>query len=557
MSLPVSASTKVIHTLKRPDEANDSSSLGAIGISMSLRRWFDCEFTVLDVNSGAKLHEAAGQPKVDWQARLELCREISRTGQPAFIEEEGPLAALALPLADARDVQLVAVALFVTSQVQSKAGVESAAAALGLPVESLATWAMQQKPVAINTLERLAALTLSKLTADVRIEQLEQENEKLSAQIGSTFEEISLIYRLTQNLKISRNKEDLSRMALDWLTDVLPAQGFAIQFLPVAESERMPGEAPAEPTLLCHGKCPLRVEQFTAMLNELELDHVGPPLVVNRSQTGEANWPFPDVNELIVAPLAEGERLFGWLVAVNHQQHLEFGTVEASLLNSVATILAIHASNLDLYRQQAEVLADVVRAMSSAIDAKDPYTRGHSDRVARVAVRLAQELGCDSETLKTIYLSGLLHDIGKIGIDDNVLRKPGKLTEAEFEHVKTHVDIGYRILRGLRKMGHMLPVVLHHHESWDGTGYPFGLAGQNIPFLARVVAVADAYDAMASDRPYRAGMSDDKLDAVIRKGSGQQWDAEIVDAFFRARDDIREISSREVDHSDVATLQWS
>jgi HD-GYP domain-containing protein (c-di-GMP phosphodiesterase class II) len=154
-------------------------------------------------------------------------------------------------------------------------------------------------------------------------------------------------------------------------------------------------------------------------------------------------------------------------------------------------------------------------------------------------------------------MAGLLHDLGKIGIDDGVLRKPGKLTEAEFEHVKTHVEIGYRILRDLRKMQHVLPVVLHHHESWDGSGYPHGLRGENIPFLARIAAVADAYDAMASDRPYRNGMPDEKLDSIIRAGAGKQWDAKVVEAFFRARDDIREISHREMNQTELAALQFS
>ena len=157
---------------------------------------------------------------------------------------------------------------------------------------------------------------------------------------------------------------------------------------------------------------------------------------------------------------------------MNHVEGDEFGTVEASLLNSVAAILGIHSGNIELYRQQSELLAGVVRALTSAIDAKDPYTCGHSDRVARVAVRLAQELGCDASTLNTIYLSGLLHDIGKIGIDDSVLRKPGKLTDAEYEHIKRHVEIGHQILRDLKKLDDVLPVVLHHHESWDGAGYP-------------------------------------------------------------------------------------
>jgi HD-GYP domain-containing protein (c-di-GMP phosphodiesterase class II) len=162
--------------------------------------------------------------------------------------------------------------------------------------------------------------------------------------------------------------------------------------------------------------------------------------------------------------------------------------------------------------------------------------------VARVAVRLGEELGCDPQTLNMMYLSGLLHDIGKIGIDDNVLRKPGKLTTEEYEHIKKHVVIGHRILRDLSKLEAVLPVVLHHHESWDGGGYPQKLVSTRIPLTARIVAVADAYDAMRSDRPYRRGMPDEKIDDIFRAGSGQQWDPDVVEAFFRVRDDIDQIS---------------
>jgi len=129
-------------------------------------------------------------------------------------------------------------------------------------------------------------------------------------------------------------------------------------------------------------------------------------------------------------------------------------------------------------------------------------------------VRLAKELGCDAKLLHTIYMAGLLHDIGKIGIDDAVLRKPGKLTEAEFDHIKQHPELGYRILADLHQLADVLPAVLHHHEQWDGKGYPFKLAGEQIPFIARILAVADAYDAMNSDRPYRRGMPVDRVEVV-------------------------------------------
>ena len=211
----------------------------------------------------------------------------------------------------------------------------------------------------------------------------------------------------------------------------------------------------------------------------------------------------------------------------------------------MGAILGIHSGNIELYRQQSELLAGVVRALTSAIDAKDPYTCGHSDRVARIAVRLAQELGCDQKLVDTIYLSGLLHDIGKIGIDDSVLRKPGKLSEEEYEHIKTHVRIGHRILVDLKKLDEVLPVVLYHHESWDGRGYPRRLTGEEIPLSARIVAVADSLDAMGSDRPYRERMPDEKIDDIFRSGAAKQWDAQVVDALLRARDDIREIMRNE------------
>jgi HD-GYP domain-containing protein (c-di-GMP phosphodiesterase class II) len=159
--------------------------------------------------------------------------------------------------------------------------------------------------------------------------------------------------------------------------------------------------------------------------------------------------------------------------------------------------------------------------------------------------RIAKHLDLDQRSLNTIYLSGLLHDIGKIGINDDVLRKPGPLTPAEFEHIKMHPELGYKILVDLNELDEVLPVVLHHHENWDGKGYPRGLSGEQTPLLARIVAVADAFDAMGSDRPYREGMPDDKVDAILRAGAGKQWDAKVIEAFFAVREDIREIARQE------------
>ncbi|HEX4132014.1 MAG TPA: HD-GYP domain-containing protein [Pirellulales bacterium] len=535
----------------------ESLASQAAALGMSLRRTMQTGFVVFDGATGRVVYGAADLPPIGWSAWSEMAREVARGTQARFLEEEDPIILHAIPVVADEKSTLVAVGMYVVRPIEHPGDVVRAAEVFGVAVEQLFHWCRGQRPISVATIERMTDVLSSRLHAEARIAQLERENEMLSSHITATLEEITLIYRLTHNLKLSSNREDPGTLALGWLSAVIAAEGFAIHYLDVADQALAAKGGGAGPLHITHGRCPLDAAAFQALVQKLGADATSRPVVLNRPATNSATWTFPEVRELVLVALTEGERTFGWLAAFNHKSRGEFGTVEANLLSSIGTILGIHSSNMDLYRQQSEVLADVVRAMSSAIDAKDPYTRGHSDRVARVCVRLAQELGCDRETARTIYMAGLLHDIGKIGIDDNVLRKPGKLTEAEFEHVKTHVEIGYRILRDLRKMQHMLPVVLHHHESFDGTGYPHGLAGENIPFLARIAAVADAYDAMASDRPYRAGMPDEKLDEVIRQGAGRQWDPRVVEAFFQARDDIRELSHRNINTDELAALQFS
>ncbi|MEX0794302.1 MAG: HD-GYP domain-containing protein [Pirellulaceae bacterium] len=207
--------------------------------------------------------------------------------------------------------------------------------------------------------------------------------------------------------------------------------------------------------------------------------------------------------------------------------------------------LGIHSANIEHYRHQSDFLTGVVRAFTSAIDAKDPYTCGHSDRVARLSVCLARQLGLEPADLNLLYMSGLLHDVGKIGIDDAVLRKTDRLTDEEYEQIKLHPELGCDILKDLKPLVSVLPVVRHHHEQWDGKGYPYGLKGLEIPELARITAVADSYDAMSSDRPYRRGMPDEKVDAIFHAGAGSQWDPQVVEAFFACRDPLRELIREE------------
>lgn len=222
---------------------------------------------------------------------------------------------------------------------------------------------------------------------------------------------------------------------------------------------------------------------------------------------------------------------------------------DGGLVASFSTLIAAQARTSRRHGELKELIVGLTRALTAAIDAKDGYTAGHSERVARMAVELGKELGLAEEQLNDIYLAGLLHDIGKIGIRDEVLGKKGPLTDEEQDHIKEHPVIGHRILSGLTGIETLLGGVRHHHEQFNGRGYPDGLSGEDIPRLARILAVADSFDAMSSDRPYRQGMPLDQIEVIFHEGSGEQWDPIIVDAFFRSKNRLREIRQRGIGDS--------
>lgn len=175
----------------------------------------------------------------------------------------------------------------------------------------------------------------------------------------------------------------------------------------------------------------------------------------------------------------------------------------------------------------------VILSLARAVEAKDRYTEAHTERVARAARILGEAVGIGEPLLEDLYLGGVIHDIGKIGVPDALLLKPGPLDADEAALMRTHVLIGEEIVRPLRSASGLLPIVRHHHERWDGMGYPDGLHGEDIPLPARIVAICDAYDSMVSDRPYRRAMTPARAAAVLREGAGSQWDAQLVTLFLQ------------------------
>jgi len=171
----------------------------------------------------------------------------------------------------------------------------------------------------------------------------------------------------------------------------------------------------------------------------------------------------------------------------------------------------------------------VIFSLAAAVEAKDAYTEQHTHRVATAARHLGSRLALPDDWLDTLFRGGLVHDIGKIGVPDQVLRKPAKLDRRELSKMREHPVIGEKIVRPLRTGESLLPIIRHHHENWDGTGYPDGLKGAEIPLLARIVAACDALDALVSNRPYRKGRSIEEAVACLVDGAGAQWDPEVID----------------------------
>jgi putative nucleotidyltransferase with HDIG domain len=184
--------------------------------------------------------------------------------------------------------------------------------------------------------------------------------------------------------------------------------------------------------------------------------------------------------------------------------------------------------------QYPEILLESLRAVILALEEKDPYTHGHSLRVAEYSLLLAKEIGLNETEVREVELSALFHDIGKIGIPDSILSKPSRLTRAEFEIMKSHPVRSAKIIEKISALRNLVPGIKHHHERMDGLGYPDGLKGEEVPFYARIILIADTFDAMTSTRPYRLALSKEVALKELLSCSGTQFDSKMVEAFIKA-----------------------
>lgn len=366
----------------------------------------------------------------------------------------------------------------------------------------------------------------------------------ITAQLADSYEELSLLYRVTSGMIVNRDPEDFFRAVCNEVRNVFGTRVIGAAFRPGRGLQSrlvITGDLQLDPPML---------SRFTDETFELLVDrlcHPQPPapetivsddelfaggIIVNDvAAEPHFAWLRSHFKVLLAVPLTRDRQILGFLFAIDPQRG-KFDSVDAKLLTSVANASAIYAENALLYDDVHGLVMGLLHALTSAVDAKDSYTCGHSHRVALLSRELAIASGFDEADAERVYIAGLLHDVGKIGVPEAVLSKTGRLTQEEFEQMKLHPTIGAKILSDVRQVQDIIPGVLHHHERWDGQGYPQRLAGENIPLLGRLIGLADSFDAMTSNRTYRPGMPVEKALSEIGRCAGQQFDPYLAETFL-------------------------
>lgn len=387
------------------------------------------------------------------------------------------------------------------------------------------------------------------------IENFNSENktfdqlETISVELSQTYEELMLLHKLSTNMKVTESNSNFLQMACDNLTDIMTVGGVAILLEKFVDGTKK--------MVLVAGLGVIDIDEENAsMLYSRLLDELseGKEALLDSEVDGPFKYDWPaTVKNIIAVPLCgkskDGTRLIetngneinaiGMMVAVNIIGKDDFNCPDIKLLNSVANSCAVFIENGNLFKDLKELFIGSLKALTNSIDAKDKYTRGHSERVAFISKWIAEKYSqtvepLDESEIHKIYLAGLLHDIGKMGVDESVLRKEGKLNDIEYDHIKMHPSIGQSILSGIKQMQEIVPGVLCHHERIDGRGYPEGLKDDQIPFIGKIVSIADSFDAMTSRRTYRNAMTLEKAIFQIEEGLGTQFDETLGKVFIQS-----------------------
>ncbi|MCD4699343.1 MAG: HD domain-containing protein, partial [Phycisphaerae bacterium] len=399
-----------------------------------------------------------------------------------------------------------------------------------------------------------------------------EELATLSANLADTYEELSLLYNISGSMKVTHGTTGFFENLCNELQEVMHVQAAAVVLHPKNRQDQPSDNGDSGDRVVTAGKLPLTAEQLTGISRLYIAPQAAKHMSTDSSAGDEGRNTFSTIVDnrffehaehlgpgierirtLAAAPLMSAGRYQGVVIAIN-KINGEFDSADLKLVSSISGQAAVFLENHNLYEDVQDLLMGVLHVLTASIDAKDPYTSGHSHRVAIISRKLAQLSGFDENRVGRIYLAGLLHDIGKIGVSESVLQKSGVLTGSEFESVRRHPRIGATILGGIRQMKDLIPVLLHHHERPDGGGYPAGLSACEIPAEALIVGLADSLDAMTSSRTYRSAMPVDAVVTEIRRCSGTQFDPRLTELLLslNLEDFLAQVRTTEMNDSKTA-----
>ncbi|HEY1684927.1 MAG TPA: HD-GYP domain-containing protein [Tepidisphaeraceae bacterium] len=351
--------------------------------------------------------------------------------------------------------------------------------------------------------------------------------DEFSEQLSQAFEELNLVFRMSHLLNSTHAPQDIVQGMCDELRKSLSFGWVCIHFC--ASRDAVPE---LTSRILFSGNPPGGADATIGICTQISRDW---------SDSAATKILRPERDplarqceaEVLVQPVLHDGRPVALIFAGNKQSaDSDVCSIEIQMLQAAARFMGMAHQNMSRFSEQRQMFLGTVQSLTAAVDAKDSYTRGHSERVGMLARQMAEALALEPEVIHQYYVAGLLHDVGKIGIPEAVLGKTGRLTDAEFDVIKKHPEIGYRILTGIPSLDNILPGVLHHHERWDGHGYPHGLMGEKIPFIARVLCVCDTFDAMNSRRSYRDNLPRAHTIAELQRVAGSQFDPALVPVFL-------------------------
>ena len=357
----------------------------------------------------------------------------------------------------------------------------------------------------------------------------EHEAEEITEELTQNLEDIYLYSKVGTSIKTLRFS---STMLKDLAEQILGAMRTEIVFVRLPDrpeydmlfNKKAIGDKISHPNAFVDALIQAMPEK-TSFPNENYF------LVADSNMTPEYSALHSDSFRFLAVRMQHKDLFYGWLGLISFDLKKIFRRGELNLMSSIAEQLALVLTNTDMYADLENLVINVVKSFVQAIEAKDKYTRGHSERVSRYVRAMAARLHLNETQRKDLNWASVLHDVGKIGIPEAILNKSGSLTDEEYRILKAHPEKGHNILASLDQLSGALPGILHHHERYDGLGYPGGLKGEDIPLAARIIAIVDTFDAIITDRAYRARRSVNGAIEILEEVAGSQLDPDLVEVF--------------------------